>query len=362
MPKKVSFMFEISRQCNQRCSFCYNTWKVAGESRRRPLGTKQTEELLDKLISDTECHSISLSGGEPMLRKDVFDIISFIKSRNVKVCLLSNGTRLTNVAIKRCLSAGVDVFQITLLGDTPKLHNRLAGAQAFERVLDAVLNIKNRGGVVHINFVAMSENVSSFRNVLELCFLMGVNNVSFDRFVPGGEGLQKWTDLLPPPDAIDDALAECDEIVGKYNMSVSVSTPILPCLNDVSRYGNIGLSRCAVGDEEHALFCIDPEGNLKMCSHSPHVLGNLLERSFTELLEDPFLVEFENTVPSFCRDCAAVADCRGGCRSSAHVCYGNLASEEPYLQLWKSRAKKPVARKPIEMESHAQGNPELKRR
>lgn len=357
MPGKVSFMLEISRKCNQRCSFCYNTWKADGEPVRRPLSTRQLQNLLSKVVGESDCYSISVSGGEPLLRNDVFDIISFAKKKGVKVCLLSNGTLLTKDSIDRFLSIGVDVFQVTLLGDKAQLHNRLAGADAFDRVLEAVLNINDRGGTVHANFVALAENVERFGNVLELCVLLRVNNVSFDRFVPGGAGLDRWQSLLPAPGAVDDALAAGDEVVRKYGTSVSVSTPILPCLNDTSQYKHINLSYCAVARKEHALFCIDPEGNLKVCSHSPHVLGNLLEKPFSTMLKDPFLEEFEKTLPPFCRDCPVANDCRGGCRSSAQVCYGSFASEEPYLRLWKSKARRPITT--VSREAAATGRPEL---
>jgi radical SAM protein with 4Fe4S-binding SPASM domain len=322
----------------------------------------QVREILGRVIAETDCHSISLSGGEPLLRDDVLDIAAFVKNRGVKVCLLTNGTLLTPEIVDRCMAVGIDAFQVSLLGDTPELHDRMAGVDAFERVVEAVLRVNARGGTVHANFVATAENVERFASALELCVLLGIRHVSFDRFVPGGAGLRGWEDLLPAPDALAESLAAADVVAGRYNLSVKVSTPVLPCLVDTSAFRHIRFGSCAVGRADHTLFCIDPEGNVKVCSHSPHVLGNLLEKSFSEIIDDPFYTEFVNALPPHCTGCARADDCRGGCRSSAHVCYGSLQSEEPYLQLWKSRARKPVAATPRGAADVASCAPELERR
>jgi MoaA/NifB/PqqE/SkfB family radical SAM enzyme len=113
-PKKISLTYEISRRCNLNCAFCYNAWKMHGESSRvvsisssddasRQLNSRQALFLLAKAIDEMECSDISLSGGEPLLREDIFDVISFLKKRNVKVSLITNGALLTEDAIEMSL-------------------------------------------------------------------------------------------------------------------------------------------------------------------------------------------------------------------------------------------------------------------
>jgi radical SAM protein with 4Fe4S-binding SPASM domain len=343
-PEKISFMFEVAEPCNQRCSFCYNAWRTDGESAKKQLSTADALRVLERVIEETPCHSISLSGGEPFLRSDIFELIAFIKDKNKKACVISNGLVLSEEKIQRCMSAGVDVFQISLLGDNPEIHNRLTGVRGFERTVDAIFDIKKAGGRVHVFFVATAENIARFRGVLELCVLLGVEQVSFGRFLPGGAGLEGWEALLPSPDAIDAALETAEEFGRKYGIAVSVANPVPPCLNDTSKYTRVKAGFCAVGRADHGFFAIDPEGNLKLCSHSPVVLGNLLTTPFAEIVRHSFVEQFENAVPEFCRDCPELASCRGGCRSSAHVCYGSVEREDPYLARWKMRARKPAGR------------------
>jgi radical SAM protein with 4Fe4S-binding SPASM domain len=146
---------------------------------------------------------------------------------------------------------------------------------------------------------------------------------------------------MPSPQAIEEALQAADRISGSYPISVSVSTPILPCLNQVSAYRRVRFAFCGAQRGAFSLYGIDPEGYLKPCSHSPQRLGSLLESSFAQLVEQPALAEFASSLPEFCRDCADLAVCRGGCRSSAHLCSGAVDGEDPYLSLWKSQARKP---------------------
>jgi radical SAM protein with 4Fe4S-binding SPASM domain len=343
-PEKISFMFEVAEPCNQRCSFCYNAWRTGGAKGKKQLSTEDALRVLERVIAETPCHSISLSGGEPLLRSDLFELVSFIKGKDKKACVITNGLLLSGERIQECMAAGVDVLQISLLGGKPEIHERLTGVRGFERTVDAIFDVKKAGGRVHVFFVATAENIESFRGVLELCVLLGVEHVSFGRFLPGGAGLAGWEKLIPSPDAIDVALETADEFCRKYGIAVSVANPVPPCLNDTSKFTRVKTGFCAVGRRDHAFFAIDPEGNLKLCSHSPVVLGNLLETSFEKIVRHSFVGEFENAVPDYCRDCPEASVCRGGCRSSAHACYGSVEGEDPYLTVWKTRARKPVRR------------------
>jgi len=342
-PASISLMYEFSGQCNQRCLFCYNSWKSPAQKPKKELSTKHAKELLAKAIDESGCRALSLSGGEPLARKDVFEIISFAKKRGVRVSLVTNGTLLTGEAIDRCMESGVDLFQISLLSEQRELHNRLVGMDGFDRAIEAILGIKSRKGNVCTFFVGLSDNIATFRKTLELNVLLGVGSVALGRFTPGGAGLQAWERFMPSPEALDDALEAAEELSGKYPISVSVATPVLPCLNDLSRFPRVRFSFCSIGNPEHTLFGIDPEGNLKACSHSPFILGSLLTESFRELSSHAFVRGLSETVPVFCADCPDLPVCRGGCRSSAHVTRESFEAEDPYLSLYKSIAKKPVS-------------------
>lgn len=339
-PETLSFTFELSRACNLRCQFCYNPWKIEEGCAAGEMSTADALRLVNKVISETSPTEIMLSGGEPLLRKDVFEIIRAVKRRGVRVGLVTNGTLVTADVADRCISEGVDVFQVSLLSDQRDLHNSLAGSDAFDRVIEGILNLQKKRATVYTFFVGTSRNISSFRGALELNVLLGVRNVALGRFVPGGAAAGGWRDLLPSPEMLQAALDAADQLARRYPIAISISTPILPCLVDLTRYETITPGFCTVGDRTNTLYAIDPAGNLKVCSHSPVSLGNLLEASFSDIVKHRFLRDFLETVPEFCRDCTMLSVCKAGCRSSAHLCYGSFEHEDPLLRTWKARASK----------------------
>ncbi len=338
--RRLSITLEVSRSCNLRCQFCYNAWKIAERPVTGELPTARVFALLEKVIAEAGPDEITLSGGEPLLRPDLCAIVEFIKKRGVKVGLVTNGTAMTPEVAGRCVSAGVDSFQVSLLSDRRDLHNALAGCDSFDRTIEGICAIRDHGGMVCTYFVGTRRNIASFRGTLELNVLLGVRHVALGRFVPGGTALRGWQEMLPSPAMLQEALDAAEEVAQRYPIAVSVSTPILPCLVDLSRYERITPGFCAVGSPTDTLFAIDPLGNLKVCSHSPQTLGNLFERTFDEAARGPFLADFVETLPEFCRDCPMASVCRAGCRSSAHLCYGSFAEEDPYLSTWKADADK----------------------
>jgi radical SAM protein with 4Fe4S-binding SPASM domain len=340
-PASVSLMYELSSQCNQRCLFCYNSWRRPDEAPKRELPTARVKDLLARAIDGSACRAISLSGGEPLERRDLFEIISFVKKRGVRVSLVTNGTLLVPETIDRALESGVDLFQVSLLSADRELHNRLVGMDGYDRAIEAIIGVRDRGGEVCTFFVGLADNLPTFRKTLELNVLLGVKRVALGRFTPGGAGLPGWERLMPSPDAMNEALAAADELSGKYRLTVSVATPVMPCLNNLAEYPRVRFSFCSIGNAEDTLFGIDPEGNLKACSHSPVVLGSLLTESFETLSRDPFLEKLAGTLPAFCLDCPDAPVCRGGCRSSAQVVRDSFDAEDPYLSLFKSKAIKP---------------------
>jgi MoaA/NifB/PqqE/SkfB family radical SAM enzyme len=106
-----SFVFEITQRCNHDCLHCYNAWKNPVDYPAGELPTDQTLAILGKMLDETGASLVSLSGGEPMLRADVGEIVDFLRGRDVTVNLISNGSLLDEAAIARLAGERIVSFR-----------------------------------------------------------------------------------------------------------------------------------------------------------------------------------------------------------------------------------------------------------
>jgi radical SAM protein with 4Fe4S-binding SPASM domain len=325
-----SILFEITQRCNLDCLYCYNVWKNGDAYPRGELSTEKTKELLQKAIIESRCRNVTLTGGEPFLRQDILDIISYVSGMKVSITIITNGTLLDADTIKQCIKYGAALFEVPLLSTRKDVQDGLMRGESFDKVLDAIATIRSAGGKVVPAFVATKKNIADLRGVLELSIGMAVDGFMLNRFNPGGEGKKHIDELLPTKDEFENALKIADEISVKYSFPVVVPIPTQPCLIDVKQFKKLKFSFCAAG-RRNAYFAIDPLGNLRMCNHTPHMLGSLFNEHFHVLATKQDVRAFAKSIPLSCAGCRISHKCRGGCPAAAEVCYGSVENEDPFL-------------------------------
>lgn len=336
-------LFELTKSCQNNCIFCYNVWKENGHYPREELSTKNAIFILDKAIQGSGCKHIALTGGEPLLKRGIYQIASFIASKGVMTILISNGKLLTKNAVERCNNSGINYFEVSLHSHKPAIHDRLVGRRgSFEEVIDAIINIKNTGCHVNTVFVATKENIHSFRDYVELNALLGVDLILFNRVACGGSCIAGWKSLAPSPNQIRQALDDGAPVAEKYNIRLSVGVQIPPCLVDLAKYKNVAYGYCPLNDLQsgESYFAIDPAGNVRMCNRSKTILGSLLDESFEDIARNQEIEAFGRAIPDFCLGCKLAELCAGGCKADAFSCFGTLNRPDPFLEEWKDQARK----------------------
>jgi radical SAM protein with 4Fe4S-binding SPASM domain len=335
--RQDSLIFEITQRCNNDCIYCYNVWKNSLRYPSGEIATENIKTLLAKAIKESGCRQITISGGEPLLRDDLPDIISFICEKNCSVGMISNGTLYDEKTAKEHIKLGVSIFELPLLSAEREIHNRLCRRNTFDKVTEAIANIKLHGGIVIVVFVGTKLNIDGFENMVELSLGLGADGIMFNRFNVGGEGTKHIDELLPSIEQVRQALDSAEELSQKYKVSISCSIAIQPCLIDTTVYENLSFGYCAAGTDR-AYYTIDSLGNLRMCNHTPSIIGNLFEESFARLTSKDRITGFMEKRPAFCNGCPMEMTCLGGCKAAAEACYGSLSMEEPFLALNKNRA------------------------
>lgn len=339
-PRLQSIIFEVTQRCNHACLHCYNVWQGEPPGERCPRGeldTAGTLRLLAKALDESDCHHVTLTGGEPLLRADLPLLLDFLRERRVRVTIISNGRLLAEDRAVSLIEAGVGLFELPLLSHRRETHDRLSAAPgAWDAVLAAMANVRLHHGQVVAAFVATRLNIADLYETIRLASAFGARAVMFNRFNPGGRGRLHLAELLPSVEQVRQALTVAERASVEFGLPISCSIPIQPCLIDTKQFPHLGFGYCAAGTER-AYYTLDPLGNVRPCNHSTTILGNLFEEPFGNLVSTERMDDFMRAYPKVCQTCEVGATCQGGCKAAAQVCYGSLEEIEPFLQEGRGR-------------------------
>src|SRR5690606_2458844 len=156
--------FELTPGCDHRCAHCYNVWTAddgdpqAGYDTRGQLRTPEFKAMMTKVVRQSGARHITVTGGEPLLRKDALEIIEHACMLVPSVSLITNGSHVTPRVARRLAEAGVSSVQLTLLAADRDEHDRLKGAVCFDDTVRAAVELGEVGVPMNVCFVAMQEN------------------------------------------------------------------------------------------------------------------------------------------------------------------------------------------------------------
>jgi len=344
----MSYILEFTELCNNRCSHCYNIWKMDGyKEKGKELTKEEWKKVIKKLKEETDCKTVAITGGEPTLRPDFLEILQFIDSLGIISILITNGTGLSKDFIKNCIDRGVRLFELPLLGPTREIHNEISGNDCWDNVIEAVIEIKSMNARPVMVFVATNKNIPYFEETLKLAIALDTGGMMLNRFNPGGEGIKHMDELIPSAEDFEQILEIANRLSFEYRYPVSCSIPIHPCIINMSKYPYLGTGFCAAGTDR-AYYTISPQGMMRPCNHSPTILGNFLTEKFVDMIHKPVMKEFADAIPPICEPCPMARECQGGCKATAEVCYGSIREMDPFLK--KNLHRHPLYRGKGEMQ------------
>ena len=183
--------FELSTGCDHRCSHCYNVWNAEesdpqhGYPRRAPPSTTGLKELIAHAVEVSGAEHLTITGGEPLLRKDALEVLEHASSLVPSLSLITNGSHVTEETAQHLARIGVRSVQLTLLAGNRELHDELKGAVCFDDTVRAAVRLRDAGVHAQCCYVAMSANAGQLRPVMELCVALGIRSLSYNRMKIG---------------------------------------------------------------------------------------------------------------------------------------------------------------------------------
>ncbi len=329
-----NLVFELTQACNQNCRFCYNFWRDGSTALPAP-DPVLARKTLKKLLGQATLGTISFSGGEPLLLKNVHDLMLTARFKGCRINILTNGTLLTESSLENFCNLGAGAIQIPLLSYRAEVHEYLTGLPgSWEKAVSALTRVACRmpEGAFAV-LVVTSVNAPDIPETLRLIYDTGVRSVMVNRFNIGGMGIKHTRELVLDARTLKKAFADVEAFALQHldmHFVSGVCTP--PCLMDPSPYPHIKFSWCST-DFSRRPVTLDYSGNVRFCNHSPYVMGNIYDRPIGDILSDPAIAARYSGVPERCKDCSLLSRCNGGCRAASEQVYGTFDKADPILEM-----------------------------
>lgn len=341
-PLPTTLILELTQRCNNHCQYCYTPWGAETLGyQRHPSGEMTTgtlKNVIAQLQEQVAPKTIGLSGGEPLLREDLPEILSFMLRRGIAPTIITNGTLLTKELAAAAASVG-SLCEMTLLSYRSQVHDHLAGRRgAWDATVDGFIHLHQAGGNSVVAFVATQLNYMDLYKTAELAIGLGATGLMYNRLNLGAYNLRFADRLLPTPPMIRENLSMLEALADQYHIPIVISVVVEPCVVDVRNYPRLNFGWCPLAGER-SYFTVDPAGNVRICNHSPVVVGNIHTDAFPDIYyRHPYVRRFRETLPVECADCPPSLRemCGGGCKAAGEQCFGTLEHVDPFVT--RSRA------------------------
>jgi len=332
MPK-YNINWNITRKCNLRCKHCYYE---AGTQLADELSTEESFALIDEIANVFgDKASVTFGGGEPLLRKDIFDLLSYGKERGLHVVLASNGTLLSEEVAARLKNAGVEDVIIPIDG-TQKTHNAIRGEGVFEKATKSARAIRNAGLGLVIDPCIMKQNEEETGKIIDIAENLDARQCRFFHYVSMGRGKEVIPDSELGSARYAENLMQLFEEQNKRRELEICTTQACQYWVILKRKEEAGLyvpdffyteipgCRAAIG-----MLSIKPNGDVVPCPLLDVKAGNVREMSLREILNSKVFVALRNReVKGKCAACIYKDIC-GGCRVRAYLHNGDYMAEDP---------------------------------
>lgn len=300
----------VTSKCNLRCSFCYAGINCNAK-KGKDLSENQLKRLLGKIRNEAKVPSVSFTGGEPMLRKGIYNLINFAKESGMRTNLISNGTLIDTEAARRLKRSGLDTAQISIEAPDPETHDHICGVKgSFYRSVNAIKFLKENGIHVHGNTTLSAQNADIAHGLPAFFKKMGMDRFSMNLVIPVGSVTENSSISISYSHASDIIRRVQEESVHNGIEFMWYSPVPLKIFNTIT--AGLGNKGCAACD---GLLSVDSAGNILPCSSWDEPIGNLLDKPFSEIWNGARAAHIRNKreAPPECEGCENFAVCQGAC-------------------------------------------------
>ena len=326
-----SLLCELTYRCPLQCPYCSNPVDF-GLYIDDELATQEWERILSE-ASALGVVQVHFSGGEPLLRKDIVDIIKKARNLNLYTNLSTGGTLLTENLIYELHSAGLDNLQISIQdSDSLKSDYISGGLGSFEKKKEAALLAKNSGFPLTINTVLHKQNLDNIEAIIGLAEELGAERLELANTQFNGWALKNRNLLLPTRYQIENAIRKVESARERLKDKMEILYVLPDYFEQYPKPCLYGWGR--------VFMTVTSDGTVLPCQAAREIRGLKFENARNKPLEkiwfesESFCI-FRGTdwMPEPCRSCPQKLIDFGGCRCQAFLLTGNAAVTDPVCSL-----------------------------
>ncbi len=340
LPKWIAW--EITGQCNLRCIHCRSASDMETDSGE--YNTSEAKKLIDE-IAEYASPVFVLSGGEPLLRTDCFELARHGTDKGLRVCMATNGKLVDEVVGREMVETGIRIVSLSLDGSSASIHDDFRQQPgAFQGVMQAIEHLNRFQIPFLINSSFTKRNQSDIPNVYQLAKRLGAKAWYLFMIVPTGRAGDVLDELISAEDyeKILNWHYELELEEQDLLMRPTCAPHYFRIVRERSRqegrqwqqrslqFATGAAKGCLAGLN---IAFIDRFGKVRPCSYFSEAAGDLRVQSFSQIWEESPLLNALRDFDSYKGKCAVCEYLRvcGGCRArAAALNQGDYLAEEPF--------------------------------
>jgi pyrroloquinoline quinone biosynthesis protein E len=328
-PNPYSLLAELTYRCPLQCPYCSNPLEL--NRFRDELDTAVWMRVLDE-AARLGVVQVHLSGGEPLVRRDLADLVHTARQLGLYSHLSTSGIGADETKLASLRDAGLDALQISLQDSRPHENDWLAGVPSFEKKRQTIESAKQLEFPVTLNVVLHRHNLDRIGELIDLACAWNVDKLELAHAQYGGWAFRNRAALLPTAKQVEGAA----EVVAAARDRLSGKLEIIHVLPDYFQQ----FPKACLHGWGRVFLTVAPDGAVLPCQTAREIPGlvfpNVKDASLEEIWFDaPVFQQFRGTdwMPEPCRSCDRREIDFGGCRCQAFLLTGDVAATDPVCHL-----------------------------
>jgi heme b synthase len=328
--------WEVTRSCNLNCAHCRAAASCGPYSGE--LSTDKCLKIIDE-IAAMASPVIILTGGEPLLRPDIFEIASYGTNKGLRMVMATNGTLVTPAVAQKMIQSGIKRVSISIDGKDTHSHDAFRQQKgAFAGAMTGIAALKNAGMEFQINTTITSANLEQIKDILDLTKSLGAAAHHIFLLVPTGRGKELAGQTI--------TAADYEEKLNWFHQEslsceIQLKATCAPHYFRIRHQNKSVESRKKPSGHFHEMtrgclggitFCfISHVGQVQPCGYLELDCGNMKKKSFSAIWEKSEVFRNLRDYSKYggkCGRCEFIKVC-GGCRARAYEATGDYLAEEP---------------------------------